>query len=147
VVRPGFLEPSVAAVRTRLRRSSLDRRLAAGANPDECDDLRRRADQLQSGVHRRQLAAALLTLVEKAEGPAPPISASVLIDRRSILAARSDVIALALDLGATDLEASARGMALVQRLLSDGASPIYAPLGPAALTQALRDAHAALLCG
>jgi hypothetical protein len=57
------------------------------------------------------------------------------------------VIALALDLGATDLEASPQGVALVQRLLCDGASPVYAPLGPAALTQALRDAHAALLCG
>jgi hypothetical protein len=134
-------------VRTRLRRSSLDRRLAAGANPDECDDLSRRADQLRLSGHRRELAASLLTLVEKAEGPTPPITASVPIDRRSILAARSDVIALALDLGATDLEASAHGIALVQCLLRDGASPLYAPLGPDALTQALREAHAALLCG
>jgi hypothetical protein len=59
--------------------------------------------------------------------------------------ARSDVIALALDLGATDLDASARGIALVERLLWDGASPVYAPIGPGALTQAWRDAHAALL--
>jgi hypothetical protein len=59
--------------------------------------------------------------------------------------ARSDVIALALDLGATDLDASARGIALVERLLWDGASPVYAPIGPEALTQALRDAHAGLL--
>jgi hypothetical protein len=146
-VRPGFIEPPVAAVRTRLRRSSLDRRLAAGANPDEGDDLSRRAGQLQSSVHRRELAAALLTLVEKAEGATPPISAAVPIHRRSVLAARSEVIALALDLGATDLEASPQGIALVQRLLCEGASPVYAPLGPAALTQALRDAHAALLCG
>jgi hypothetical protein len=130
-----------------LRRSSLDRRLAAGANPDECDDLRRRADQLRASVHRRELAAALLTLVEQAEGPPPPISASASIDRRSIRAARSDVIALALDLGATDLEASARGIVLVQRLLCDGASPVYARLSTAALTQALREAHAALLRG
>jgi hypothetical protein len=57
------------------------------------------------------------------------------------------VIALALDLGATELEVSPQGIALVQRLLCEGASPVYAPLGPAALTQALRDAHAALLCG
>ncbi|HEX6584963.1 MAG TPA: hypothetical protein VF056_15290 [Thermoleophilaceae bacterium] len=57
------------------------------------------------------------------------------------------MIALALDLGATDLQASAQGIALVQRLLREGASPLYAPLGPAALTQALRDAHTALLCG
>jgi hypothetical protein len=130
-----------------LRRSSLDRRLAAGANPDECDDLRRRAEQLRSSVHRRELAARLLTLVEKADGPTPPISAAVPIDRRAVRGARSDVIALALDLGATDLEASARGIALVQCLLWDGASPVYAPLGREALTQALRDAHAALLCG
>jgi hypothetical protein len=144
-VRPGFIEPPVAAVRTRLRRRSLDRRLAAGANPAESDDLSRRADQLQSSVHRRELAAALLTLVEQAEGPSPPISAAIPIDRRSVLVARSDVIALALDLGATDLDASARGIALVERLLWDGASPVYAPIGPGALTQALRDAHAALL--
>jgi hypothetical protein len=130
-----------------LHRSSLDRRLAAGANPGECDDLSRRADQLQSSAHRRELAATLLTLVEQAEGPTPPISASVPIDRRSIRVARSDVIALALDLGATDLDASARGIALVQRLLCDGASPVYAPIGPAALTRTLRDAHAALLYG
>lgn len=146
-MRPGFIEPPVAAVRTRLRRSTLDRRLAAGAKPDESGDLSRRADQLRSIPHRRKLAAALLTLVEKAEGPTPPISASVPIDRRSILAARSDVIALALDLGATDLEASPQGIALVQRLLCEGASPVYASLGPAVLTQALRDAHASLLCG
>jgi hypothetical protein len=147
VVRPGFIEPPVAAVRTRLRRGSLDRRLAAGADPDECDDLRRRADQLLSSVHRRELADALLRLVEQAEGPAPLVSAAVSIDRRSIVATRSDVIALALDLGATDLKACAQGIALTERLLCDGASPVYAPLGPAALTQALRDAHAALLCG
>ena len=134
-------------MRTRLRRGSLDRRLAAGANPDECDDLSRRADQLRSSAHRRELAAALLTLVEQAEGPTPPISAAVPINRRSIRAARSDVIALILDLGATDLVASARGIALVERLLCEGASPVYAPHGPAALTQALRRAHAALLCG
>lgn len=146
-MRPGFIEPPVAAVRTRLRRSSLDRRLAAGANPDECDDLRRRAEQLRSSVHRRELAASLLTLVEKADGPTPPISAAVPIHRRSILAARSDVIALALDLGATDLEGSARGIALVARLLSDGASPVYAPIGPEALKRAVQDAHAALLLG
>jgi hypothetical protein len=129
-----------------LRRGSLDRRLAAGANPDECDDLRRRADQLRSSVHRRELAAVLLGLVEQAEGPAHLVSAAVPIDRRSIRAARSDVIGLALDLGAADLDASARGIALVERLLFDGASPAYAPLGPATLTQALREAHAALLC-
>jgi hypothetical protein len=134
-------------VRTRLRRGSLDRRLAAGADPGECDDLRRRADQLLSSVHRRELADALLRLVEQAEGPAPLVSAAVSIDRRSIVATRSDVIALALDLGATDLKACAQGIALTERLLCDGASPVYAPLGPAALTQALRDAHAALLCG
>ena len=130
---------------TRLRRRSLDRRLAAGENPDERGDLRRRADQLRSSVHRRELAAALLTLLENADGPTPPISAAVPIDRRSIRTARSDVIALALDLGATDLEASAHGIALVQRLLCEGSSPVYGPLGPEALTQALRDAHAALL--
>ena len=130
-----------------MRRSSLDRRLAAGAKPDESEDLTRRADQLRSILHRRELAAALLTLVEKAEGPTPAISAAVPIDRRSILAARSDMIALALDLGAADLEATPQGIALVQRLLCEGASPVYTPLGPAALTQALRDAHAALLCG
>lgn len=132
-------------MRTRLRRRSLDRRLAAGANPAESDDLSRRADQLQSSAHRRELAAALLTLVEQAEGPSPPISAAIPIDRPSVLVARSDVIALALDLGATDLDASARGIALVERLLWDGASPVYAPSGLGALTQALRDAHAALL--
>jgi hypothetical protein len=130
-----------------LRRGSLDRRLAAGANPDECDDLGRRADQLRSSAHRRELAAALLSLVEQAEGPTVPISAAVPISRRSIRAARSDLIALALDLGATGLVASARGIALVERLLSDGASPLYAPRGPAALTQAVREAHSALLCG
>ena len=129
-----------------MRRSSLDRRLAAGAKPDESDDLHRRADQLRSSLHRRELAAALLTLVEKAQGGTPAISAAAPIDRRSILAARSDLIALALDLGATNLEASPRGIALVQRLLCEGASPVYTPLGPRALTQALRDAHAALLC-
>jgi hypothetical protein len=144
-VGQGFIEPPVAAVRTRLRRRSLDRRLAAGANPAESDDLSRRADQLKSSVHRRELAAALLTLVEQAEGPSPPISAAIPIDRRSVLVARSDVIALALDLGATELDASARGIALVEQLLWDGASPVYAPIGPGALTQALRDAQAALL--
>jgi hypothetical protein len=144
-VRPGFIEPPVAAVRTRLRRGSLDRRLAAGANPDDSDDLRRRARQLSSSAHRRELAAAVLRLVEQAERPAPLVGAAVAIDRRSIVAARSDLIALALDLGATDLEASARGIALVERLLCDGASPVYAELGPAVLTEALRDAHAALL--
>jgi hypothetical protein len=123
----------------------LDRRLAAGASPGESAGLRRRARKLTSKRRRRELAAAIFRLVDEADGPAKPFSAAVPIQRRAVDACRELLLMVAEDLEDTGLRVNPKGVALVDQLLRDGGSPVYAPLGERALEEAVRHARAALL--
>jgi hypothetical protein len=123
----------------------LDRRLASGASPDESPALRRRARKLTSKRKRCALAVSVSRLVDEADQPATPLTAAVPIQRRAIRACRPLLTMVAEDLEDTNLPVQPKGVALVQQLLRDGASPVYAPLGERALEEALRRAHAALL--
>ena len=71
-----------------LRKSSLDRRIALGADPHESPELARRARQLSSPRCRAGLAAALRRMVEAAEEPRPVMTSQVPLNRREILAER-----------------------------------------------------------
>ena len=128
-------------LRTWLDRPELDRLLVEGAGARDSSELRRRADQLRSARERRRLAAALRRLIEAAERPPWP-SAAAPIDRLGVREARESVTALAGDLEAAD-DPPARAVAMVERLLADGASPLYVPDGRS-LESELRRARVAL---
>jgi hypothetical protein len=105
----------------RLRARSLDRALADGASPDSSEPLARRAQALVRADTRNEIAGSLRQL---ARG-----------DRRSLgsrlgaVPTRAEEVRRDLErLAARLLEpgpVAARGVALTQELLTDGAGPLY----------------------
>ena len=93
---------------------------------------------------RRKLADNLARTLRAAEKPPRPLSAVVPVQRRDVLAARREIERLT-DILATPGEVNPRGVVLVQRLLTDGDSPLYAPSPSGELELAVRHATAALL--
>jgi hypothetical protein len=129
-----------------LRRGSLDRKLAQGADPDANPELALRARQLSSPRFRAGLARSIRNVIDAAEEPARGPSAAVPLERRQILNERERLLQLAEDLESSD-RLEPRGLALVERLLTDGNSPVYAPSIDGALRDSLRHARAALYLG
>jgi hypothetical protein len=132
--------------RVWLRRGTLDRRLAHGADPSTTPELSRRARQLTSRRCRNGLAKGIRRLIDAAEEPRRPYSAAAPLQRREILSERTFLLELADELADED-ELSPRGIALVDGLLTDGASPIYTPSPNKALHAALTHARATLYLG
>ena len=145
---PGRSAPSqlLLSARVRLHRWSIDERLARGEDPAASAELALRAEQLLSPKVRLELAHELCRIVEVAEGPPKPFSAAVPVQREPVLRARECLVELADDL-AFGSEINARGVALVERLLRDGASPLYAPPVYDTVERAVRHARVALLVG
>jgi hypothetical protein len=135
--------PLFEPARVWLQRGALDRRIAGGADTSANPRLARRARQLTSRRCRRGLAQGLRNLVDAAEEPARAVSAAVPLQRREILREQGFLLALAVDLESDD-EISARGVALIEDLLTNGGSPLYTPLPEGALRDSLTHAHAAL---
>ncbi len=131
--------------RVFLQRGSLVRRLAAGASPSDSPELARRAQQLCSPRHRRGLATSLERVLDAAEEPPRPYTAAVPLRRAAILRERAGLLGLAVDLRDTGSGVNARGVALVERLLADGGSPLYLESEQETLDGAIRHARAALL--
>ena len=126
-------------------RRELDRRIAHGADPGSTPELRRRARELVSPAFRARMAAGLRRTLAAAEQPWPPrLSAQVPVQRGAILDERARLIGLA-RLLTEEETVSARGVARIEELLTDGRSPLYYPAPPGALTAALRHARATLL--
>lgn len=128
-----------------LKRGVLVRRLAEGASPVASPELSERAQQLTSARHRRGLACSVDNLIDAAEEPPRPYSSAVPLRRREILAARTQIAALARDLRDTAVPVSARGVALVEQLLRHGDSPLYWPSPDQTVEGAVRHARSALL--
>jgi hypothetical protein len=138
----GMFEPA----QVWLRRGSLDRSLAHGADPNATRTLARRARQLTSPRCRRALAEGIRKLVYEAEAPSHGYTAAAPLQRREILPEREVLLSLAAELAGDD-EVSPRGVALLEALLTDGTSPIYMPGPEGALHRALVHARAALYLG
>jgi hypothetical protein len=96
---------------------------------------------------RRALVRSIFRIVEEAKHPATSFTAAVPLERRAVLTCERQLLNLADDLKATAQPVNVEGIALVRRLVRDGASPLYAPLGEGALEGAVREARAALLLG
>jgi hypothetical protein len=112
----------------------LDRDLAAGRRPGSSPAHARRARRLVAPRGRRRLAAGLERPLAAAVAPRPVYSAAVPPHRGEVRAAREDLEALVERLR-DERPVTARGVALVSLLLSDGASPAYAPRRPGALSE------------
>ena len=127
-----------------LHRGALTRAIGAGADPSSSPELARRAEQLTSPACRRKLAEGLRRSLRAAEEPPRPLSTAVPVQRREVLAARRDIERLAEELLTSD-EVQPRGIVLVQRLLTQGDSPLFRPSAEGELDDAVRHARAALL--
>jgi hypothetical protein len=103
-----------------LRRGSLDRRLAAGAHPAESPDLALRARQPASARFRARLADSIRGMIEDAKQPPRADGSAVPIRWREILKEGELLSEVAADLDSDDA-LQPRGIALVERLLTDGA--------------------------
>jgi hypothetical protein len=129
--------------RVWLRRGSLDRSLAAGADPGTSPELACRARQLTSPRFRAGLAASIRNLIDAAEEPRRGLSSAVPIQRREILDESGLLLELAADLESPD-RLQPRGIALIERLLTNGDSPAYMFSPETSLREALGQARAAL---
>ena len=129
-------------LRARLRTAQFDRRLAAGADPDQDVALALHARRLLDPGARRKLAHSLRRSVAMSRtrvtpaSPRPPIPSHV-ADCAAL------VEALAARVG-SDGAVAPRGVAAVRVLLTDGGGPLYASRGRGALLAAIADALAAL---
>jgi hypothetical protein len=122
----------------RVHAASLDRQLAAGADPESAPLLAARATRLTSLRFRRGLAACLRRVVA---GTRPP--ASVPLHPARIGRAAPELSELANCL-LTPGPVPARGVALATVLLSEGNGPLYRSAGRDDLRDAARFAARAL---
>lgn len=114
----------LAGLRVRYRRASLDRRLAAGADPRTDPDLSRRAEQLTDAGTRLRIAIVLDRLLDEAAGPTAPFSSKVPLARTAIVACAPRLCELAGRLeGAAPL--TAQGIAQAAILVREGDSPLF----------------------
>jgi hypothetical protein len=152
---PVVLEMSLSGVRARsaTRRERvashvfgdrLDRELAAGARPEASATLSLRASQLACPASRRMLASTVARLIRSSQEPLAtlgPLRSRGLLDR--VAAARPELEELIEHLLAP-APVSARGVAIVQLLLTDGTGPLHGHGSSAELGRVLRQATRAL---
>jgi hypothetical protein len=147
--RPLHLRPaSRLGVRFRAltHRAKLDTMLLDGADPAGSPELRLRASQLTGSRHRGMLARSLVESVEAAEGERRRSMASVPLAYGEVRAARAALLELANGLSGEGPVAPA-GVVLAERLVTDGAGPLYLASEQDGLWRAARRASAALLLG
>jgi hypothetical protein len=126
-------------------RDQIDGRLARGAAPAESPELTARAAQLTSERNRRNLAAGLERAVATVDGGRRSFGSKAPVDRAGVEDARLELLDVATLLRGPEPVAM-RGVALVEQLLTQGDSPLYARSVPTGtLREAARQARAALL--
>lgn len=128
----------------RLLASRLDRRLASGLPPESGVLVAARAERLVSPLHRWTLAQNWEALLAQVHRPPAMREPRVQVCRARIMAAEVEVRAMLRAL-VTPLPVSARGVALVNRLLCDGAGPLYNRHSMTDLDSLVREATTLLL--
>jgi len=119
------------------RAASLDARLAAGASPESDPLIGLRARALVIPARRQQVASDWDRLVSLAREH--PARARVPLPRDRIVAAEADIRVLQRSLRAS-APVPARGVAIANALLADGAGPVYNRHARADLRAAVQDA-------
>jgi hypothetical protein len=125
---------------TWYRRERLDEQLAAGSDPGATAELRLRAEQLGSSTEHIRLAERLEDVVRRARTPG---TTSWLPRRREVRACVDELLALAGRLR-SDEQVRLSGVAMTERLLSDGLGPLYFDGANVPLREAIQSARAAL---
>lgn len=120
------------ALQVWFHRVRLDCELAAGRRPDSSPQHARRAAQLVGPRCRRELADGLRRLIAAADAPRPPFTAAI-APRRDEVRGAHEVLEALIERLLDDVPVRPRGVALVRVMLTDGASPAYAPRRPGAL--------------
>lgn len=121
----GLLRLGRGWLRLGRRRRVADGLLRAGVAIHPASELLvRRAAELTGDRNRRMLSRSLVGIVRECERP--PLVSAVPLDRRNVRPHVALVAALADRVGDLERPVSARGMVLVEDLLTDGyASPLY----------------------
>jgi hypothetical protein len=127
----------------RLLRSRLIGDLAHGVAPTTTRRHWRCAEQLLARDRRRQLGLGLERLIEEADHPTQSISASIPPQRQQVRDARPTLIAI-VDALRSPGPVGIQGVAVIARLLADGAGPAYAPAPPGTLAELAERALASL---
>jgi hypothetical protein len=130
-------------VAARAHAEHLDRALAAGASPDASTGLALQAQRLVDPWSRRQLAATLEAVTDRAGRPPLMRSWRAPQAAGAIRAAAPELLALSARLRAPTV-VSAEGVAQVEALLTDGTGPLYRPGPSSALEGRARQARLAL---
>jgi hypothetical protein len=143
--RPAHGESSIALrVRVAVRRARLTQRLSEGADPSSSPELALRARQLVSDRERKILARTLKRTLEEARRPRLTGFSATVIRRGSVIEA-VDPIQIMIDRLRDDRPVAAEGMALIERMITDGTwSPLYNTTVPGALRRLTVLATAAL---
>ena len=137
-----LLGPSGAVrVAARLGRRMLDRALTDGADPAASPLIAARTAQLGRGSTRAQIADGLERLALSADNPRGRVR--ILPSRAAILGNRSELLELAAMLR-RDRPLYARGVAMLNVILTDGTGPAYTDPSGDALTHQLQTARASL---
>jgi hypothetical protein len=131
---PQARTPLLLGLRVRLHRLALDRALADGERPEASPLLARRAAQLTRPNQVALVADRIDAILRDADHPHPGFSARVPVRRAQVVAARPFVANLADRLREVE-HPSAAGVARARMLVTDGASPFYAPCHPGSLAR------------
>jgi hypothetical protein len=135
-------------LRARLRAAwsaaELDEALANGVDPLASEELTVRAARLVEPSKRIQLAQSLELLVkEVARGGPSPVPGPTILRREPIARNRAALLALTRRLRSNGLHCLP-GLAMADRLIRFGDSPLYMALGPVQLRRQVEDILAAL---
>ncbi len=129
-------------VLARMRTSTLDHQLAAGASPEASVTLALHAGHLCGPVQRRLLARSLTRIAAAAEAPTGRrVKAPVC--RQAVLRTRAELSAV-VDRLVADGPIDVQGVARLRNLLADGTGPLYRDSPPEHLRAELLAALAAL---
>jgi hypothetical protein len=127
-----------------LHHTRLVNELAAGADPQGTPERAVCADQLTTPRHCRDLASALDRVADDAlRPPRPGLSSAIPVARDEIRVARPALLALSQRLRDHD-NVGARGVALVEEMIHDGASALYTGRHPDDVIAQAREALLAL---
>jgi hypothetical protein len=128
-LRNTFTEASITTrVIAELFATRFDKQLAAGVAPEPGSVLAAHVSRLASACERRKLAEALHHSVCEAHSRRTRMSATIPVDR-SAVAAAVGLIDQVVQRLTGPRPVSARGVARLRLLLSDGAGPMYWPGG------------------
>lgn len=143
--RPDALSRLALRLRVAAGHDALDTALARGVDPRSRPELALRAAALERMRHRRVLARTLRRIVADVTAPRRLLHSPVELAWRQIRADAVDVIALADRLAFPQPVDAVAGVAIAQRLVTDGlASPLYAVCEPHTLRRLARLALAEL---